>query len=186
MFTIDTERELGLDAVFSLTTQINLPIWEVSGVETKATGFALVGTGASQRINVWVPDGQGLVFTSTNAFITDFDARGINSGITHITIAGANQKVDDKVAFSTLQRLYVNNTQSIITGVSAQTITLIDLRAQDTNSTSANVDSMLLGFAANTNMTNLYLDGNNQPRTTASDAAFVTLNALLGIELRVN
>ena len=118
---IDTSRETGQNADFNLTTTTNPPIWEVGAVETKANAFSLPGTSASQTITLWIPDGEGIELSSTNAFITDIRARRQDSGITILRLIGANQTIDDSAAFPSLDQVVLTNTGAEFTDLFAKT-----------------------------------------------------------------
>jgi hypothetical protein len=86
-----------------------------------------------------------------------------------------------------LVTFYAYSTNSTFTGALATNgINLKDVRINDISLSAANVDSVLIGFQSSTILTFLHLGGNNAPRTVASDAAFTTLNALIGANLQVN
>jgi hypothetical protein len=262
-FIIKTERENGSDAVFRITTQTNLAIWEVDGVEVESADFILPGTGLEQIIKVWVPTDQGVDFSATDAFITNIDTIeseniGADFGIFNISIAGSNNTINDGVGFSSakvfsvfsqpatftdqlainsplvekiiafgtscvftddltlnakfLKELYtagasgcsftntltVNNNIMEVISIADSNSPLIDggltdnalnLRILDLNNLnlpSAAIDSLLISLANNTGLTSVFIEGLNGAITSASDAAYAILDALLGTELRIN
>jgi hypothetical protein len=86
-----------------------------------------------------------------------------------------------------LTSLNVTSTASVLTSATPLAATsLSNFRAADTLMLAVNVDGILNAFAASPSIAIIHLDGSNQPRTTASDAAFTTLNAALGANLKVN
>jgi hypothetical protein len=82
----------------------------------------------------------------------------------------------------------ISNTQS--PSIDGQAVTnaplLTRFDAGGLNLTAAQVDSLLIALSTNTTLAGVDIAGTNQPRTSASDAAFAILDALLGTNLKVN